>query len=182
MRLLRVGAQSLSVALVAGLLALLVWKVSHQIGNETVASDVRDGKQPSAPAFDLERLDRDGRLTSASLEGKVVLVNFWASWCVPCRDEAALLERAWREGRSQGVVVIGVDHQDAAQYARAFAERYRMTYPLVRDPGDGLYEKYGATGVPESFFVSRDGRVVAHVPGAVDAETLAAGLREARTE
>jgi cytochrome c biogenesis protein CcmG, thiol:disulfide interchange protein DsbE len=182
MGVLRVSAQALSVALVAGLLALLVWKVSHQIGDETVASEVRKGEQPKAPSFDLERLDRDGRLTSASLAGNVLIVNFWASWCVPCREEAALLERAWRRGRSQGVVVLGVDHQDAAQYARAFAERYRMTYPLVRDPGDALYDEYGATGVPESFFVARDGRVVAHVPGAVTAETLAAGLQEARAE
>jgi cytochrome c biogenesis protein CcmG, thiol:disulfide interchange protein DsbE len=178
----RVGAQALSVALVAGLLALLVWKVSHQIGNETVASEVRKGKQPVAPEFDLERLDRDGRLSSESLSGKVQVINFWASWCVPCREEAALLDRTSREWRSRGVVVVGVDHQDAAQYARAFADRYGMTYPLVRDPGDELYDEYGATGVPETFFVTRDGRVVAHVPGAVTRETLAAGLREAREE
>jgi cytochrome c biogenesis protein CcmG, thiol:disulfide interchange protein DsbE len=179
MRLFRVGAQALSVGLVAALLALLVWKVSHQIGNETVASEVQKGKQPAAPAFDLERLDRDGRLRSESLEGKVVVINFWASWCVPCREEAALLDQTWKDARSRGVVVVGVDHQDAAQYARAFAERYGMTYPLVRDTGDHLYDKYGATGVPESFFVTREGRVVAHVPGAVTRETLAAGLREA---
>ena len=178
---LRVGAQAVSVALVVGLLGLLVWKVSHQIGDETVASEVRDGKRPGAPAFDLEQLD-GGRLRSEALRGKVQVINFWASWCEPCRSEAPLLERTSRELRSEGVVVVGVDHQDAAQFARDFAKRYRMTYPLVRDPDDKLYDRYGATGVPESFFVGRDGRVVAHVPGAVTRETLAAGLVEAGVE
>jgi cytochrome c biogenesis protein CcmG, thiol:disulfide interchange protein DsbE len=175
---LRVGAQALSVALVVGLLALLVWKISHQIGDETVASGVRKGERPAAPSFDLEGL-RGGRLDSAELAGKVQVINFWASWCEPCRDEAPLLEQTWRELRSRGVVVVGVDHQDAAQFGREFARRYRMTYPLVRDPGDKLYDAYGATGVPESFFVARDGRVVAHVPGAITRETLAAGLAKA---
>ena len=174
----RVAAQALSVALVLGLLGLLVWKVSHQIGDETVASDVRKGERPAAPAFDLERLE-GGRLSSSDLEGKVQVINFWASWCEPCRDEAALLEQASRDMRSRDVVVVGIDHQDAKQFATAFAKRYGMTYPLVRDPDDRLYEKYGATGVPESFFVDRDGRVVAHIPGAVTRETLADGLQEA---
>jgi len=175
---LRLGAQGAAVALVIGLLGLLVWKVSHQIGDETVAAGVRKGDRPTAPALDLERLD-GGRLESAALAGKVQVINFWASWCEPCRDEAPLLEQAWRDLQPRGVVVVGVDHQDARQFAREFAKRYRMTYPLVRDPDDKLYDKYGATGVPESFFVARDGRVVAHVPGAVTPETLAAGLERA---
>lgn len=178
---LRVGAQALSVALVVGLLALLVWKVSHQIGDETIAAEVRKGARPAAPSFDLERLD-GGRLESGELAGKVQVINFWASWCEPCRDEAPLLESTWRDLRDRGVVIVGVDHQDAASFAREFARRYRMTYPLVRDPDDKLYERYGATGVPESFFVDADGRVVAHVPGAVTRESLAAGLAKAGIE
>ena len=178
MRPLRFGAQALSVALVVGLLGLLVWKVAHQLGDETVASEVRKGNRPAAPAFDLDRLD-GGTLSSDDLDGKVQVINFWASWCEPCRDEAPLLEQTWRDLRKRGVVVVGVDHQDAAPFAREFARKYRMTYPLVRDPDDKLYDTYGATGVPESFFIGRDGRVVAHVPGAVTRETLAAGLEEA---
>jgi cytochrome c biogenesis protein CcmG/thiol:disulfide interchange protein DsbE len=178
LRPLRLGAQALSVVLVVGLLGLLVWKVAHQVGDETVASEVQKGKSPEAPAFDLERLD-GGTLSSSDLDGKVHVINFWASWCEPCRDEAPLLEQTWRDLRSKGVVVVGVDHQDAAQFARQFAREHSMTYPLVRDPDDKLYQRYGATGVPESFFVGRDGRVVAHVPGAVTRETLAEGLEKA---
>ena len=175
---LRVGAQALSVALVLGLLGLLVWKVSHQIGDDTVASRVLKGERPTAPELDVARLG-GGRLTSDDLAGKVQVINFWASWCEPCRDEAPLLEQASRDLRARGVVVIGIDHQDAAQFAASFAKRYRMTYPLVRDPDDRLYEQYGATGVPETFFVDRRGRVVVHVPGAVTRETLAEGLQKA---
>jgi cytochrome c biogenesis protein CcmG, thiol:disulfide interchange protein DsbE len=171
-RSLRIGAQALSVALVAGLLALLVWKVAHQVGDTTVASDLRDGKSPKAPAFTLPRLDADAHLASDSLKGKVQVLNFWASWCVPCRDEAGLLESASREWGSRGVVVLGVDHQDFAGDARGFMRRYRMTYPVVDDKGDKLYQRYGATGVPETFCINRDGKVVAHVPGAVTPDSL----------
>jgi cytochrome c biogenesis protein CcmG, thiol:disulfide interchange protein DsbE len=169
---LRVGAQVLSVALVAGLLGLLVWKVAHQVGDATVASDLRDGKEPAAPAFTLPRLDTDAKLDSSSLEGKVQVLNFWASWCVPCRDEAGLLQSASADWRSRGVVILGIDYQDLSSDARAFMRHYGLTYPVVHDTGDKLYQRYGATGVPETFCVNRDGKVVAHVPGAVTRDTL----------
>jgi cytochrome c biogenesis protein CcmG, thiol:disulfide interchange protein DsbE len=171
-RPVRIGAQVLSVALVAGLLGLLVWKVAHQVGDATVASDLRDGKEPAAPAFTLQRLDSDAKLESSSLKGKVQVLNFWASWCVPCRDEAGLLQSASSEWRSRGVVVLGIDHQDLSSDARAFMRHYGLTYTVVHDAGDKLYQRYGATGVPETFCINRDGKVVAHVPGAVTRDTL----------
>lgn len=177
MRSVRVGAQALSVALVAGLLALLVWKVAHQVGDATIASDVRDGKQPALPAFALPRLD-GGTLASDSLEGKAQVVNFWASWCIPCRGEAPLLEQASHRYGAR-LVVLGVDHQDFAGDARGFARRYRMSYPTVLDKGDKLYTKYGLTGVPETFCANRRGRVVAHVPGAVTRDTLNQCIQDA---
>jgi cytochrome c biogenesis protein CcmG/thiol:disulfide interchange protein DsbE len=179
MKPLRLGAQALSVALVVALLALLIWKVSGQIGKQTIAAEVRKGHTPAEPSFALPRLDRAGVLDSASLAGKPQVINFWASWCVPCRVEAPLLARAAREWRSRGLVVIGVDHQDFTGDARSFMRRYGMSYPVVRDRGDHLYDRYGATGVPESFFVNSAGKVVAHVPGAVDGAALAEGIRKA---
>jgi cytochrome c biogenesis protein CcmG, thiol:disulfide interchange protein DsbE len=168
----RIGAQALSLALVAGLLALLIWKVSHQVGDSTVASELRDGASPEAPAFVLPRLDTDAQLASDSLKGKVQVLNFWASWCVPCREEAGLLQSASKQWRSRDVVVLGVDHQDFAGDARGFMRRYGMTYPVVEDKGDKLYRRYGATGVPETFCINRDGEVVVHVPGAVTRDSL----------
>ena len=171
MKAARVGAQALSVALVAGLLALLVWKVAHQVGDATIAAEVHKGKEPAAPAFDLPRLEGGGTLASDSLLGKPQVVNFWASWCIPCRDEAPLLQRASKAYGAQ-LVVLGIDHQDFRGDARGFVRRYGLSYPSVVDKSDKLYTKYGLTGVPETFCADRAGRVVAHVPGAVTKQTL----------
>jgi len=176
-RSVRLGAQAFSVALVLGLLALLIWKVSHQVGNATIASGVRKGTNPETPAFSLPRLD-GGSVASGSLRGKPVLVNFWASWCIPCRDEAPLLEQASHRYAGR-LVVLGIDHQDFAGDARAFARRYGMTYPTVVDKGDKLYTKYGLTGVPETFCANARGQVVAHVPGAVKRDTLDQCIQDA---
>jgi cytochrome c biogenesis protein CcmG, thiol:disulfide interchange protein DsbE len=174
---LRVGAQAVSVALVAGLLALLVWKVAHQVGGSTVAAEVHKGNEPAAPAFALPLLG-GGTLASDSLHGKAQVINFWASWCGPCRDEARLLEDASHRFAGR-LVVLGVDHQDFAGDARGFVRHYRLTYRTVVDRGDELYTKYGLTGVPETFCANARGRVVAHVPGAVKRDTLDQCIQDA---
>jgi cytochrome c biogenesis protein CcmG, thiol:disulfide interchange protein DsbE len=174
----RLGAQTLAVALVVGLLALLVWKVAHQTGSDNVAAQVRKGDAPAAPNFTLPRLDGDGELSLATFDGKPRVVNFWASWCGPCRDEAPLLQDAARDYRGR-LVVLGIDYQDFTGDARNFVRRFGLTYPIVRDRDGGLLGRWGVTGAPESFFIDRDGRVVAHVPGAVTKQTLGAGIRKA---
>jgi cytochrome c biogenesis protein CcmG/thiol:disulfide interchange protein DsbE len=175
---LKLGLQALSVALVAALLALLVWKILHQ--DSGVAAQLGKGRRPVAPGFDLSRLDRSGKLSLASLRGKVVVLNFWASWCSPCKTEAPRLEAAWQRYRSQGVVVVGVDAQDFSGDARKFMRRHGLTYPNVHDgPGDVL-PKYGVTGFPETFFVGRDGRVVGdRVEGEISEDKLTAGIQRA---
>ena len=160
MRIVRVGAQALSVALVAGLLALLVWKVAHQTGGGNVAAEVRKGRTPAAPDFTLPRLDGRGDLSLASFRGTAVLVNFWNAYCVPCKAEAPLLERAWQRWRAQGVVVVGVDFEDFTGDARHFARKHGMTYPLLHDSRRSVVDLYGLTGYPETFFVDRRGRLV----------------------
>lgn len=175
MKSVRLGAQALSVVLVVGLLGLLVWKVAHQVGNATIAGDIRSGKRPSAPSFTLPRLD-GGELASSELAGKPQVVNFWASWCIPCREEAPLFQQS---SKRRDIVVLGIDHQDFAGDARAFARTYGLSYPIVVDKGDKLYARYGLTGVPETFCVNRSGRVVAHVPGAVTRKSLDSCIRAA---
>jgi cytochrome c biogenesis protein CcmG, thiol:disulfide interchange protein DsbE len=166
-RVLKLGAQGLALAGVAGLLALLVWRVVHQNGN-TAASQVAHGKTGPAPAFTLPRLTGGGKVSLASLRGKGIVINFWASWCRPCKAEAPVLEQAWRQYRSRGLVVVGIDSNDVSSDARSFASRHGLTYTLLHDPG-ATYDRYGLTGVPETFFVDRRGRLVPiHLEGGVD--------------
>jgi cytochrome c biogenesis protein CcmG, thiol:disulfide interchange protein DsbE len=144
---LKLTGQMLAVALVAGLLALLIWKVAHG-----------SGKTAQPQNFTLTRLDKPGKLELASLRGKVVVLNFWASWCVPCKQEAPALEKIWREYRSRGVVVLGVDSEDYSGDARSFMRKYGLTYPVVREPGNDLWGPYGVSGVPETRVIDRRGK------------------------
>jgi cytochrome c biogenesis protein CcmG, thiol:disulfide interchange protein DsbE len=168
---LKLGAQALAVALVAGLLALLIWKVAQ--GSQ---KEARVGKV--APDFTLGRLDGPGTLQLSSLRGKVVVVNFWASWCHPCREEAPALEAAAKQFGDKAVVV-GVDVRDSSVAARSFLRKYELTYPAVHDNRDVTWPKYGLTGLPETFFLDRRGRVVQHVISQVSAANIRAGILDA---
>jgi cytochrome c biogenesis protein CcmG/thiol:disulfide interchange protein DsbE len=132
-----------------------------------------------APDFTLERLDRDGDLTLSSLRGKGVVLNVWASWCIPCKEEAPYLERVWRQHRSRGLVVVGLDAKDFRRDARRFVQKYDLTFPVVFDgPGDTLAE-YGVTGFPETFVLDRQGRVVETFVGAVNTDEDRARMQAA---
>jgi cytochrome c biogenesis protein CcmG/thiol:disulfide interchange protein DsbE len=173
---LKYGLQAATVLVVLGLLALLIWKVVHQDKGVKLGG----GRTPPAPQFALSRLDAPGKLELASLRGKVVVLNFWASWCVPCKSEAPRLEAAWRRYRGQGVVVVGVDAQDFSGDARRFVRRYKLTYPNVHDGPGNVLPKYGVTGFPETYFVDRRGRLVGdRVVGEVSAAKLTAGIQRA---
>ncbi|MGI8420834.1 MAG: TlpA family protein disulfide reductase [Gaiellaceae bacterium] len=173
MRATRLIAQATAVGAVAVLLGLLVWKVTH--GPSKVAAEVDAGKVVTAPGFGLSRLDAPGRLELASLRGKVVLVNSWAPWCAPCKEEIPLLERTWQKYRSQGLVVVGIDAQDFSGDAKRFARKLGITYPIVHDGPGKTVDSYGVTGFPETFFIGRDGKLVAgHFAGAINAnDTIA---------
>lgn len=166
---LKLGAQALAVGLVAALLALLVWKVA--VGDRSeVAGALAQGRSVPAPAFDLPRLDGEGTVSLADFRGRPLLVNFWASWCVPCDEEAPALQRAWVEHRDGGLAVIGINHDDLRGDARAFVRKHGATYPNVVDRDRQAVSDYGLAGVPETFFVDREGRIVGRIRGAVDSD------------
>jgi len=102
--------------------------------------------------------------------GRVVVVNFWASWCNPaCYDEAPVLERGWRAYRERGVAVLGVDIQDTPEAAQKFIRDFSLTFPNAPDPGGKVSIDYGVYGVPETFFIDRHGRIrVKHVGALTD--------------
>ena len=129
-----------------------------------------------ASAFTLTTFD-GAPVMLAALRGKVVVLNFWASWCNPaCYDEAPVLERAWRTYRERGVVVVGVDMQDTAEAARAFIERFGLTFANAPDPQGKVAVEYGVYGVPETFFVARDGTIRAKHVGALTEAVIRAKL------
>ena len=171
-RPLKLSAQALTVALVVGLLALLVWKVVNQDSTH-LGAQLAAGKTPVAPGFTLPRLDAGGSLNLASLRGKAVVINFWASWCRPCKQEVPRLEAAYRKWGRQGVVVIGIDGQDFSGDAKRFARKLGISYPIVHDGAGKTIDRYGVTGFPETFFVGRNGKLVgSHVEGAISADEL----------
>jgi cytochrome c biogenesis protein CcmG/thiol:disulfide interchange protein DsbE len=162
-----------AVALVAGLLALLVWKVVHN--NSThLGSQLAAGQHPAAPDFTLPRIGAGSRMSLAALRGKAVVINFWASWCQPCKQEVPRLEAAYRKWAGKGVVFVGIDAQDFVGDAKRFADKLGITYPIVHDAPGQTVDSYGVTGFPETFFVGRNGKLVGtHVAGAVSADELA---------
>ncbi len=131
-----------------------------------------------APPFTLTLFD-GSVLRLEDLRGQVVFLNFWASWCPPCRAEARTLEAAWRKYRDQGVVFVGVNIQDKEERARAFVEEFGITYPNGPDRGSRIAIEYGVWGLPETFFIDRDGRITYKHVGALGWETITTKLEEA---
>ena len=176
---LRLGAQAAAVVVVVGLLGLLVWKVVVGSGDEVTGS-LASGGRPPAPGFTLPRLNGAGQFSLDSTRGKVVVLNFWASWCIPCKEETPLLQRSWQRWQGRGVVFVGVNAKDFRGDALGFMRRYRVTYPNVYDGKGSTLGRYGVTAFPETYFLDAQGRVVYRIAGAVsDAAELDDGIRRA---
>ena len=177
----RLVGQGVAIGLVALLFILLAWSLLTDDGGG-LKSAAAAGDLPQAPDFTLERLDEDGELQLSSLRGKAVVINFWASWCAPCKEEAPYLEQVWQRNRERGLVVVGLDAKDFRADGRRFADRFGLTFPLVFDgPGDTT-DPYGVTGFPETFVLDREGRVVATFAGAVSGEDERVRLESAIDE
>jgi len=111
-----------------------------------------------APDFMLESFDGE-ILTLSDLRGQVVMINFWASWCPPCREEAAYLEQTWRDYQEEGVVFIGIDYVDTRREALKYLEEFDITYFNGPDLGTRIAQEYNLQGVPETFFIAKNGEL-----------------------
>ena len=160
----------------AALVALLVYGVVGAGTSTTLDDAVKAGERPAAPDRTLPLL-AGGEGSIATFRGKPVLVNFWASWCDPCKEEAPLLERAHERLKKAGGTVLGVTVSDASEDSRAFMQKYGLSFPSLRDVDGRLGEDFETTGVPESFVVDSDGRVVAISRGQVTQEFVDEAIR-----
>jgi len=129
-----------------------------------------------APAFDLPALAGPGSISLRSPAGSITVVNIWASWCPPCRQEAPQLEQVWTRYEGRGVRFIGVDHQDTREGGLSFVREFGITYPVAFDPGGTVAARYGAVGVPTTFVIAPDGRIAYRFLGKTTAAMLATTL------
>ena len=137
-------------ALILALLGLLAW------GLRKVQAGPRDSGM--APDFTITDFDRR-TATLSKLRGQVVIVNFWASWCPPCREEAAYLEATWRKYKDKGVIFIGVDYVDTEKEALAYIKEFDITYINGPDIGTRAAQAYNIKGVPETYYVAKNGEL-----------------------
>jgi cytochrome c biogenesis protein CcmG/thiol:disulfide interchange protein DsbE len=140
----------IGVILLIGLFLAFAWQL------QTRESTQLQGNM--APQFELTTFEGD-QITLSELQGQIVVVNFWASWCVECYDEAPLLEEAYQDFKDQGVVFLGVDYLDTEKEAQVYISQYGITYPNGYDLRSEISETFQLTGVPETFFIDRDGSI-----------------------
>ncbi len=162
-------------------LALVVLMVTLASGFRRDPRDIRTGTiGDPAPAFDLERLDEPGRVRLADFRGKVVVVNFFASWCIPCKEEAPHLIRAWERYRTSDVMFVGIVYQDEPAAARDFHDRMGQTWPIAMDDQGRTAFGFGVFGIPETFFVRPDGVIEGRHIGPITEATLIRGIEAIR--
>lgn len=131
----------------------------------------------AAPIFNIPLYnDAGGDFNLADQQGKIVVINFWASWCGPCRDEAPALEAVWQRYKDKGVVIVGVAYSDTEAASRAFMEEFGLTYPNGPDMGTRVSELYHIRGVPETFIIDQNGNIVEFIYAQVNEQDLSATL------
>jgi cytochrome c biogenesis protein CcmG/thiol:disulfide interchange protein DsbE len=145
----------IGVVFIAGLLALLLIKPPQKSLCDEAAPELTLNLFPEYRGG----LSKD-TVSLAELRGKGVVLNFWASWCKPCEEEAAALEAAWRQHRDKGVIFLGVDYLDQDPAAKRYLEKFKVTYPNGADLASKISKRYAIRGVPETFFIDPDGKLV----------------------
>jgi cytochrome c biogenesis protein CcmG/thiol:disulfide interchange protein DsbE len=145
----------------AALVGLLAYAVVSKGADTTLDEAVAKGHRPAAPLAALPKLEGEGQASLADYRGKVVVLNIWASWCDPCREEVPLLQKTHEAIAPKGGVVLGIDTQDASEKAIAFLKERDATFPSLRDRDRSYGRELGVTGYPETFLIDRSGRIAA---------------------
>ncbi len=185
----------LALVTIALFVALLGYGLLTQAPDTDIDQALAESKAVPGPSFELSVLQRgtlgprleralraplaDGRVGLGELEGRPVVLNFWASWCPPCRTEAPVLEAAWRRAAPDGVLFVGLNMQDVTADARDFIGEFDISYLNIRDQSNEVATDWGLTGLPETFFLDKRARVVAHVIGAISKRQVRQGVAAA---
>jgi cytochrome c biogenesis protein CcmG/thiol:disulfide interchange protein DsbE len=158
-------AVMLAAALLVGLLA---YGVASKRADRSIDAAVAKGERVEAPVRELPVLGAKGQSSLADYKGKVVVLNFWASWCKPCTEELPLLEKTQQSLAGRDATVLGANYQDLSDSALRFVRRFKLTYPSLRDRDGQFADKYGSRAFPETFVIDRRGKIAAQRRGPVD--------------
>jgi len=160
------------ICVLLGLFALLAYGLASNEPDRSVDEALGRGETEAAPALELPKLGGGGNGSLADYRGKVVVLNFWASWCEPCKAESPLLERWHRRISSRGGTVLGVDMLDITGDAQDFIAEYDLSYPMLKDKEGNGIETFGVVQYPETFVIDPDGRITAVRRGPVDEQFM----------
>lgn len=168
-----------TIIVVAGLLAFLIYRLTPrssgsgavQQGTDTQTND-NSQMQPasvhsSVPSFDLRNLQGND-MQLQSYKDKLILVNFWASWCGPCNEEAPSMESMYEQLHKQGLVVVGISIDHHVSQVKKFVKQYSITFPVLLDTDESVASSYGITGVPETFILDKNYKLIKHIIGPID--------------
>lgn len=183
-RYARLGVRMAVLGLVLLVVVLAVQEIRSRgtggVSGLTIANyrAVAQADNRPAPDFRLRALDGNGQIAMSDFRGDVVVLNFWATWCGPCRREAPGLQSTWQAYRNRGLQFLGVNYRDDRAAARAYEREFGITYPSVFDPAGELAFSYELVGLPTTFIIDRDGRIVYRFVGYIDATILREALDE----
>ena len=172
---IRKSAIAITVLVTVSFLGLLLWGMLNR-EPITGLSGITMVNRP-APDFGLTTFEGE-TISLADLLGKPVVINFWASWCPPCRIEAPLIERTWRSYKDRGLIFLGINIQDRKEDALNYIREFDITYSNGPDPSGEIAIDYGVSGLPVTFFINKKGEVVRRWVGAIETNVLIGSIEE----